>query len=68
MRNRRRRRVRTKRAVKGGRDNPLYDPDHCFTVTQCDECGEFYEADKPHVCRRRNSWPFQADDEKGDES
>lgn len=49
------------------RDNPPYDPDHCFTVTRCEKCGEFYEADKPHICRRRNSWPFRADDEKGDE-
>ena len=37
--------------------NPAYDAGHCFTVTKCDKCGEWYEADKEHKCREQNSYP-----------
>lgn len=55
--------MKTSRAVRGGRDNPPYDSGHAFAVVRCERCGEFYEADKPHICRKRNSWPFWFDDE-----
>ncbi|MCH5199003.1 MAG: hypothetical protein J1E34_08865 [Oscillospiraceae bacterium] len=45
------------------RDNPNYPPGHCFTVTKCEKCGEGYEADKEHICRKKNSWPNK--DEEG---
>ena len=38
--------------------NPPYDPGHCFTVVRCEKCGEYYEPDKEHVCRKKNSWRF----------
>ena len=44
---------------------PYYDgelPEGCFLMehkaSRCDKCGEYYEADQPHVCRKKNSWPF----------
>lgn len=45
------------------RDNPNYPPWHCFTVTECDKCGEMYEADKPHVCKKKNSYPVDESQE-----
>jgi len=39
------------------RDNPKYPPGHCFCVCLCDRCGEFYEADQEHICRKKNSYP-----------
>ncbi len=48
----------------GKRDNPDYDPGHCFTAVRCEKCGEYYEADRHHVCRKKNSWPFDEMKEK----
>ncbi len=28
-----------------------------FTVCICDKCGEAYEPDREHVCRKKNSYP-----------
>lgn len=39
------------------RDNPNYPPGHCMTITKCEKCGEGYEADKEHICMKKNSWP-----------
>ena len=39
------------------RFNPNYDAGQCFTLTKCKECGEWYEADRLHVCRLQNSYP-----------
>lgn len=41
------------------RENPLYEPNHCFTVTKCDKCGEYYEAwcEVKHICEKQNSYP-----------
>lgn len=47
----------------GVRDNPKYPIGHCMTLIKCDECGELYEADKAHVCRKKNSYPWE---EEGD--
>lgn len=30
------------------RDNPKYLPWHCFTVCECENCGELYEAGREH--------------------
>jgi len=39
---------------------------HQFTVCRCEKCGEGYEADRKHVCRKENSYPFREfADEKG---
>ena len=40
------------------RDNPKYPPWHCFTACICEKCREFYEADREHICRKKNSYPF----------
>ena len=48
-----------------GRENPDYPLVHCFTLTKCEKCGEWFEADPPmwrgqdwtHVCKKRNSYP-----------
>lgn len=37
--------------------NPVYDATQYFTVTKCNNCGEYYEADKEHICRFQNSYP-----------
>lgn len=47
----------------GVRDNPKYPIGHCMTLTKCDECGELYEADKAHVCRKKNSYPWEEEGE-----
>lgn len=39
------------------RDNPDYPAGHCFTVTKCEKCGEYYEASYEHACRKKNSYP-----------
>ena len=28
-----------------------------FTVCICDKCGEAYEPDREHICRKKNSYP-----------
>lgn len=38
--------------------NPDYDVGHCFTATKCRDCGEWYEADRLHICRTQNSYPI----------
>lgn len=52
------------------RENPDYPLVHCFMLTKCEKCGEWYEAAPPmwrgkdwtHVCKKRNSYP---DEEMG---
>lgn len=34
-------------------------PDDVFTACLCPKCNEYYEADRKHVCRRRNSYPMK---------
>lgn len=41
------------------RDNPKYPPWHCFTACKCEKCGELYEADREHICRKKNSYPMR---------
>lgn len=41
------------------RDNPNYEPGHCFTICKCEKCGEYHEAALEHICRRRNSYPIE---------
>ena len=31
-------------------------PDDVFTVRLCPKCNEFYEADRTHICRKKNSY------------
>ena len=38
-------------------------PDDVFTACLCPKCNEYYEADRKHVCRRRNSYPMQVTEE-----
>lgn len=28
-----------------------------FTVCICDKCGEAFEPDREHICRKKNSYP-----------
>ena len=39
------------------RYNPQRQPGDCYCLTECTECGEFYEADKEHICKKKNSYP-----------
>lgn len=39
-------------------------PDDVFTACLCPKCKEFYEADRKHVCRRRNSYPMRIPETK----
>lgn len=39
-------------------------PDDVFTAMLCPKCKEFYEADRKHVCRRRNSYPMQITEDR----
>ena len=41
------------------RKNPNYPPWHCFTAMLCNKCGEMYEADREHICRKKNSYPIR---------
>ena len=34
-----------------------------FTVCICDKCGEAFEPDREHICRKKNSYP-DADNSK----
>lgn len=34
-------------------------PGEVFTAMQCEKCGEFYEADREHVCRKKNSYQMK---------
>ena len=31
----------------------------------CGKCGEAYEADREHICRRKNSYPMERDADEG---
>ena len=42
------------------RVNPDYPSWHCFTVTECQKCGELFEADREHICKEQNSYPKEA--------
>lgn len=39
------------------RINPNYAAGQCFTLTKCEDCGEWYETDRLHICRTQNSYP-----------
>lgn len=44
------------------RDNRLWLPQNAgiqATFCLCEKCGEGYEADREHVCRKWNSYPTQ---------
>jgi len=47
----------------GSRMNPNYPPFHCFTVCKCEKCGEMFEADKKHICKKQNSYPSESEGE-----
>jgi len=43
------------------RDNRLWLPQNAgvqATFCLCEKCGESYEADREHVCRKKNSYPM----------
>ena len=37
-------------------------PDDVFTAMLCKKCNEFYEADRKHICRKKNSYPMNVDE------
>ena len=39
------------------RDNPPVNEPRIFTAMTCEKCGEMYEADRIHICGKRNSYP-----------
>ena len=44
------------------RNNRLWLPqnrDIQATMCICEKCGEAYEADREHICRRKNSYPME---------
>lgn len=49
---------------KGSRMNPNYEPPHVFTVCKCEICGEYYEADRLHICKTQNSYPYIEESEE----
>lgn len=51
----------------GTRMNPHYPSYHVFTACKCDICGEWYEADRLHLCKTRNSYPEIEESEEKDE-
>ena len=50
----------------GIRMNPNYPPYHVFTACLCDKCGEWYEADRLHICKTQNSYPDIEESEEED--
>ena len=30
-----------------------------FTCVECEKCGEYYEADREHICKKVNSYPLK---------
>lgn len=38
------------------RINPDYDAGQCFTLIKCEDCGEWYEAGRLHICKIQNSY------------
>ena len=47
----------------GYRDNPIYPPWHCMTLTRCADCGELFEASYEHICKAKNSYPWDMAEE-----
>jgi hypothetical protein len=47
----------------GYRDNPNYPPYHCMTLTRCEDCGELFEASDKHICKKKNSYPWDMAEE-----
>lgn len=47
----------------GYRDNPIYPPWHCMTLTRCEKCGELFEASDEHICQKKNSYPWNMPEE-----
>lgn len=43
------------------RKNPKYPFGHCFTLCECEKCGEYYEESckLKHICRKQNSYPVK---------
>lgn len=43
-------------------------PDDVFTARLCPKCNEYYEADRKHICRKKNSYPMAIpkDDDEND--
>lgn len=33
------------------------------TMCLCEKCGEAYEADRAHVCRKENSYPYRFEED-----
>lgn len=50
----------------GWRDNPFYPPYHCMTLTRCEKCGEMFEASDEHICRKKNSYPWDMEAQNDD--
>jgi len=47
------------------RDNRLWRPENAgiqATFCLCEECGEMYEADREHICKKKNSYPAKEAD------
>ena len=52
------------------RDNRLWRPENRdiqATFVLCEQCGEAYEADREHICRKVNSYPGFMPDEQEEE-
>jgi len=39
------------------RVNPNHGVGQSFTFIKCEDCGEWYEVGRPHICRIQNSYP-----------
>ena len=37
--------------------NPFFPS--CEDACKCEKCGEMYEADREHICRKKNSYPLR---------
>lgn len=42
-------------------------PDDVFTARLCEKCNEYYEADRVHICRKKNSYPMSIPEENESE-
>ena len=48
------------------RDNRLWRPECAgvqATMCLCEKCGEAYEADREHICRKKNSYPAKREED-----
>jgi len=55
---------RQRRKMMPTRNNRLWLPQNAgvqATFCLCEKCGESYEADRKHVCRKKNSYPVKED-------